>query len=621
MMNNHTVKRKIVSTTFLVAYIGLTLASIVGQSAFLRVFLSYASYTHLFVIVLLALCGFLLLTKGRIKGTITMSPHQGTIITIGVFLLWFVYMATYALVGPGSEQYYLTYLLVSLALFFSVYSLLRTDFLAPWVLYFSIVLPGVIETIVVLLQWAHLMPSTSPYFAIAGTVSNPNIAAMTIALAIPACLEIAAHNWNKRRYLVLFLLVLMGAALVLTHCRSALLAMLVVSAVYLSPLLVKQRSILGLKSPIIRYSLAFLPLLLLMVFLFTSHQNKAAGDGRGLIWRLSTEMIAQRPLQGYGYGYFEKAYNLYQADYFNRQTRPESEQMKASFTAMAYNEYLEQSVMGGLIGGLLFLAVIVTLLLSAWKQRRLSSAPLAGILAFALMSLFNFTVAYPILFVGFLFYASLCLVPQLTSKAVLEGEKAGALKRKPLVAAPSVIGVKISKTLWMSAVVCAFVLVLLSLQKYQTQLQLTEADRLLKEGHGKQAGHILQQIESHVSTSEAFYITKVRYDMAHNNLESAYQAMLQLMNHTSQPSLFLELAVISARLGKGDEAEMYLKTACGIEPHRFKPRVMLMDFYHKTGQLEKARQMAQTILNLKPKIDSNEVRHYKQQAKELLLRS
>ncbi|HBL72450.1 MAG TPA: hypothetical protein DD409_06015 [Bacteroidales bacterium] len=48
---------------------------------------------------------------------------------------------------------------------------------------------------------------------------------------------------------------------------------------------------------------------------------------------------------------------------------------------------------------------------------------------------------------------------------------------------------------------------------------------------------------------------------------------------------------------------------------------MLMDFYHKTGQLEKARQMAQTILDLKPKIDSNEVRRYKQLAQVLLTRS
>ncbi|NLE33427.1 MAG: tetratricopeptide repeat protein, partial [Bacteroidales bacterium] len=164
-------------------------------------------------------------------------------------------------------------------------------------------------------------------------------------------------------------------------------------------------------------------------------------------------------------------------------------------------------------------------------------------------------------------------------------------------------------------------LVVLSLQKYEAQRELTQADRLLKEGRRKQAGTILHRIEPKVSTSEAFYATKARYEMAHNNAQSAYQAMLQLLNHTSHPSLYLDIAMISTRLNNVHEAETYFKTACGIEPHRFKPRVMLMDFYHKTGQLEKARQMAQTILDLKPKIDSNEVRRYKQLAQVLLTRS
>jgi len=620
-MANHTIKTKFVSTCFLVAFLGVTLAAMVGHGAFLRVFLSYAYNMHLFVIVLLVLCGFLLVTKGCIKVPATKTSNPGIPIAVGVIFLWFVYVGIYSLVGPSSEQYYVTYLLVVLVLFLSVYNILRSGFLSPQVLYVSIALPGVIEAVVVLLQWVQVSPSTSPYFSIAGTVSNPNIAAMTIVLAIPACLELATRTWKKHRYLLLFISSLMVLSVVLTHCRSGLLALLIISAMYAYPLLGKHQSILGIKPPIIKYSLVLLPLMLLLFFLITTHQQKSEGDGRTLIWRLSTEMVAQRPLQGYGYGYFEKAYNLYQADYFNEQPRPESEQMKASFTAMAYNEYLEQSVMGGLIGGLLFLAVILTLLLSAWRQRRHSLAPLAGMMAFALMSLFNFTVAYPILFVGFLFYAALCFVPIPAPTAVMDGAQTATLQRKPLKAAPSVKWDSNSRILQLSAVVCALVLVVLSLQKYEAQRELTKADRLLKEGQRKQAGTILHRIEPKVATSEAFYTTKARYEMAHNNVQSAYQAMLQLLNHTSHPSLYLDIAMISARLNNVHEAETYFKTACGIEPHRFKPRVMLMDFYHNTGQLEKARQMAQTILDLKPKIDSDEVRRYKQLAQVLLNRS
>ncbi len=107
-MANHTIKTKFVSTCFLVAFFGFTFAAMVGQGAFLRVFLSYAYYMHLFVIVLLALCGFLLITKGRIKVPATKMPQAVTPIAVGLIFLWFVYVAIYALVGPNSEQYYVT---------------------------------------------------------------------------------------------------------------------------------------------------------------------------------------------------------------------------------------------------------------------------------------------------------------------------------------------------------------------------------------------------------------------------------------------------------------------------------------------------------------------------------
>lgn len=43
--------------------------------------------------------------------------------------------------------------------------------------------------------------------------------------------------------------------------------------------------------------------------------KKASADGRKLIWKLSAQMIPEKPLTGYGYGFFEKEYNLHQANY------------------------------------------------------------------------------------------------------------------------------------------------------------------------------------------------------------------------------------------------------------------------------------------------------------------
>ena len=52
-----------------------------------------------------------------------------------------------------------------------------------------------------------------------------------------------------------------------------------------------------------------------------------------LIWKLSTEMMAGKP-SGYGYGLFEKNYNLRQADYFANREYTDTEKRNSDFVNM-----------------------------------------------------------------------------------------------------------------------------------------------------------------------------------------------------------------------------------------------------------------------------------------------
>lgn len=88
------------------------------------------------------------------------------------------------------------------------------------------------------------------------------------------------------------------------------------------------------------------------IHLYQIKNNSA--DGRLLIWKLSTKMIAENPFKGYGYGLFERNYNLKQASYFANQTSSNTERRNASFVAMAYNDYLEQTIEGGILGLLFY---------------------------------------------------------------------------------------------------------------------------------------------------------------------------------------------------------------------------------------------------------------------------
>jgi len=415
---------------------------------------------------------------------------------------------------------------------------------------------------------------------------------MVICLSIPSLIQITKLVKSYYRYISILLWIILGIALVLLQCRTALIGTAIIVCVYLFGIntgnnWTKLKYFKGISIAI---------LILLVAGVFILHQQKqASADGRLTIWKVSSEMIAKKPLTGYGYGLFQKEYNLQQADYFNKELRPEKERMNAGYTGMAYNEYLEHTVMGGIPGGLLFLSVILTLLWAGWKNRNTTLAPFAGIAAFAVMNLFNFTIESPMVLFSFTVYASVLLelnTENGTNKIFIFPKRV--------------------------AFICTFIgiaFVVFSMQKYNAQKELKVAKQMLENGEIKAAGVILDEIEPDISTSEAYYRTKANYYLYNNDYEKALASTVHALNYASYPSLILNAAEFSKKLGKSDDVESYCKIASGIEPHLFRPRIMLMEMYIRTGQKQKAKIIANDILAMKPKINSEKVTEYKKAAK------
>ena len=83
--------------------------------------------------------------------------------------------------------------------------------------------------------------------------------------------------------------------------------------------------------------------------------RSGSADARLLIWRVSLDMIADRPLTGFGPGNFPRYYMLYQADWFR--AHPDSEFAAVADNAVySFNEYIKLAVEEGLPGLLLFVA-------------------------------------------------------------------------------------------------------------------------------------------------------------------------------------------------------------------------------------------------------------------------
>ena len=106
-----------------------------------------------------------------------------------------------------------------------------------------------------------------------------------------------------------------------------------------------------------------------------------------LIWKLSAGMVIEKPLTGYGYGRFEYDYNLNQANYFSEGNATASEIKNSAYVRMAYNEYLQNAVEGGLVALLIISALFLSLLIRFPSGTRIDIiSAYGGIAAFVCMS-------------------------------------------------------------------------------------------------------------------------------------------------------------------------------------------------------------------------------------------
>jgi O-antigen ligase len=80
----------------------------------------------------------------------------------------------------------------------------------------------------------------------------------------------------------------------------------------------------------------------------------ASAKGRLLIWKISTQMIAHKPLWGFGRDGFEAKYMHYQAAYFRSNKASPEEKYLAGNNYLAYNEPIRIAVEYGIVGALLY---------------------------------------------------------------------------------------------------------------------------------------------------------------------------------------------------------------------------------------------------------------------------
>lgn len=555
------------------------IATVIKTDAFIYPFLYGAYLQHVLSMGLLAILLIELLFKNSVKGF-----DWGASFLI---MIWCLYMWTHSFLTSKTEYYYLTYfsngciIIILLAFFLKKQSIQITE-LFRLLLFFNIII-----AVQSLLQFAGILETNSPLFKISGSFDNPNTSAMLITLTIPVIFSFY-YQYTKARILMVGTLALDLFALIVLQCRTAYVGLIIILILYL----IKTRKIKSFK--LVHGGAFVLLVVTLGAFYYLQNEKKSSADGRTLIWKITTDMIAQKPISGTGYGFFQKEYNLKLASYFKEEDRPLTEKMNAGFTSMAYNEILQQSAMGGLFGGLIYCLFAGFMLYKAWRIRGDNYSVFVAIVAFFAMSMVNFSFENPqILFISGV-YISIVLSKTSCKYSLLS---------KPT-----------------SLAITGFMIlfVAMSLPKFEAQKQLSKAQKHLRQHHFFSANKILADIESDISTSEAYYKIQSACLYRTNRPNEVLLSLQKAALYSTNSNLYLNMAGVAESLGEQTKAENYYLLAKNMEPHLYKPMVMLMQFYARNNSTGNALSIANEIIILPPKFNTEKVKVYKEMAQQCI---
>jgi O-antigen ligase len=469
-------------------------------------------------------------------------------------------------------------------------------------LFLLLYLFGIIESIICIGQFYGLLSSGSQWFKVSGTFPNPNITAIFLTLILPT-FEVLRKAFKQNRYKIFLLtgFLIIGFAIIILKCRTAWLGSAIALIFFFLTakpvkLIIKKKRLVFILF-IITTGIIVLPLLQKVYEL-----KKDSADGRVMIWKISSQMITIKPFSGYGYGLFEKYYNQEQARYLKSTHAASEEKNIARHVKMAYNEYLEMAVEGGIIGLGLFIAILVSLFITFLKlpPNLNSSAAAIGLLQVVVMSTVNFTIqAVPVLAM-FTLYAAIII------------------SAKPISSIPARYTRQTAYGIGLVFIAISIGLIHKHFSLY-TSLKL-QNKALLISSHTPfyESSKLIAKVEKDLSNCESFYNAALAIAIRKGDLDEAYNIFQKGRNYTSTHNFYLNGGYVCESLEKFKEAEEAYLFVNSLVPTLMSPKFRLMNLYLRLEQKLNAKEMAQAILDTNPKVENAKSKAYRKAAKQIL---
>ena len=497
---------------------------------------------------------------------------------------WIGYILIHHHVFEDSDDYRTWYLISTLLYAMTVALCLSSKILTWRKVENTLLLLHLANTCCVYLQYIGWIKSSNPFFTTTGLYENPSSTAIFLTSTCIILTERILSSHHSKYYMVALLASI--GAIMLLHCRTAWLGLAIIFTIYIIRW-IKSRHLTRR-----RYYLCTSCLFLLLGFavLGAFYLKYDSSQGRLLIIKNTLELFEKHP-NGYGYGLFEKNYNLQQSEYFQQGHGSITESEVAGFVAMPYNDYLESAVEGGFMGFAFYTGLFALMLKCAYIQKQRKSFLVC--LSMGFMATMNFiytSVGVWLLLMTFLGY-------------LMAAKEQGQLQ-------PRIIPYKCSSII---LGVLGFSLAIHIATMTSAQIRLTPLCHFVQKGISVE-NEQLEVLRKDIGTSEAFYTTMGQNCMLSKDYQQATLSLERASKYSSSPNIYYLLW--QAYMGNRElqKAIQSMTTWEYMQPNLLRPKYYLLRTYSMMNDQVHAMQYANKIIKAKIKIPSKEADSIKRAA-------
>ncbi len=491
-------------------------------------------------------------------------------------IAWIGYILVHFIIVQSGEQYRTVYLCTTLLLIFILANIQKARLISRHMTENVLLIVCCIQAFYVLSQKLGIIDSGSIYFETTGCNENPTVTALYLVGCLP--MIVTRIKTSNKVYLPLLIVVLI--AIMLLRCRTAYLGVIVQILILCIIVVRRRRLSIQVKPVLFAVMCLILFALLTVIGMRMYSMKKDSADSRVLVWSLSAKMVADNPI-GYGYGLFEKYYNLRQADYFKHEQSSISERRNADAVNMPYNDYLEHGVEGGIIGVLFLITFYAVMINKSIRQK--DNEALMVFLSFAVMSLFNFV------------YTSIAPWLQLMcySAFIIDDNEYSCKKQRSARNFAFLILVPFAMLMYKVCVMTS------------AQLKLKQLDSDIQTGVNVEDKEFAE-LETHIGTSEAFWKIRAIGNIRLNKYKDAINNIHTARKYSSAPELFRMEYYCQNRQGWANVAIGILDTLYYMQPHKLYTKYQLMQHYVSNNQVDNALFYADDILSTGYKIKTQQ---------------